>query len=321
MTKPYSKLCSTLNLPREEWLTLRQKGIGGSDAGAILEMNPYSSGLTVYNDKLGISPPVEENERMRFGSFMEPSIATFFTEKTGKKARRFNFMLQSVEHPFMLANVDYIIPGEKAILECKVMYEMTRYKLRDGEYPPHYKMQCLHYMTVFGFTKAYLAIYKLGEGLYIFEIKRNEKEVAELVRKERHFWHEHVLKKVEPKPDGSDAYTAALQQRFQGCEEKTVPLFGLERWFRIREEGKLLVEEGKRQIAEAEQHIKLRLGHASTGQATGYMARWSETAGRTTLNTVQLKSEYPDVYEACLQQGEPTRKFTIKKIEEKPVAI
>ena len=37
---------------REEWLAARKKGIGGSDASALLGLNPYSSPLRVYLDKI-----------------------------------------------------------------------------------------------------------------------------------------------------------------------------------------------------------------------------------------------------------------------------
>ena len=39
---------STEGLSREDWLKLRTTGIGGSDAGAILGLNKYSTPLSVY---------------------------------------------------------------------------------------------------------------------------------------------------------------------------------------------------------------------------------------------------------------------------------
>ena len=39
------------DLNREKWLHLRQSGIGGSDAGAICGVNPFSSPMKVYRDK------------------------------------------------------------------------------------------------------------------------------------------------------------------------------------------------------------------------------------------------------------------------------
>lgn len=42
---------STAGLSREDWLRERRTGIGGSDAGAICGLNPYSSPMDVYLDK------------------------------------------------------------------------------------------------------------------------------------------------------------------------------------------------------------------------------------------------------------------------------
>ena len=43
---------STLGMPHKEWLVLRKTGLGGSDAGAICGLNPYTSPIHVYKDKV-----------------------------------------------------------------------------------------------------------------------------------------------------------------------------------------------------------------------------------------------------------------------------
>ena len=50
-------MASTNGIERGEWLKLRQNGIGGSDAAAILGLNPYKSPLAVYADKRGLTNP------------------------------------------------------------------------------------------------------------------------------------------------------------------------------------------------------------------------------------------------------------------------
>lgn len=46
------RLISTLNLSKEDWLRYRKCGITGTDAGAILGVNPYRSAFQVYHDKI-----------------------------------------------------------------------------------------------------------------------------------------------------------------------------------------------------------------------------------------------------------------------------
>ena len=44
----------TENLSREDWLACRRKGIGGSDAAAIMGMSPFCTKRDLYYDKCGI---------------------------------------------------------------------------------------------------------------------------------------------------------------------------------------------------------------------------------------------------------------------------
>ena len=45
------RLISTLNLSKEDWLRYRKCGITGTDAGAILGLNPYRSAFQVYHGR------------------------------------------------------------------------------------------------------------------------------------------------------------------------------------------------------------------------------------------------------------------------------
>mgnify|MGYP001112106587 FL=1 len=146
-----------------EWLRLRKSGIGGSDAGAICGVNPYSSAMKVFRDKT--SDVVEEldNEAVRIGHDLEDYVAQRFMEATGMKVRKSNFMYRSKEHPFMIADVDRLVVGEDAGLECKTASVYSADKWEDGNIPLHYVMQCYHYMAVTGKRTWYIAAVILGK--------------------------------------------------------------------------------------------------------------------------------------------------------------
>lgn len=61
------RLVSTLNLSKEDWLRYRKCGITGTDAGAILGVNPYRSAFQVYHDKISDTIEDIDNEAMRRG--------------------------------------------------------------------------------------------------------------------------------------------------------------------------------------------------------------------------------------------------------------
>ena len=41
-------LVDTTDLPRDEWLAYRRKGIGGSDAAAVLGISPFMTARDLY---------------------------------------------------------------------------------------------------------------------------------------------------------------------------------------------------------------------------------------------------------------------------------
>ena len=51
------RLVSTLNLSKEDWLRYCKCGITGTDAGAILGLNPYRSAFQVYLPKASVWIP------------------------------------------------------------------------------------------------------------------------------------------------------------------------------------------------------------------------------------------------------------------------
>lgn len=146
-----AEMIHTAGMSREEWLEMRRTGIGGSDAGAVCGLNPYSSPMSVYYDKTAKDVKDDyDNEAMRQGRDLEDYVAGRFMEATGLKVRRSNMMYRSKEHPFMLADVDRLIVGEDAGLECKTASAYSADKWKNGEIPPYYQIQCYHYMAVTG---------------------------------------------------------------------------------------------------------------------------------------------------------------------------
>lgn len=114
------RLVSTIGLPKEEWLKYRKQGICGSDAGAIAGMNPYVSAFSVYQDKIAEEiKEIPDNEAMKQGRDLEEYVAKRFTEETGMRVKRANYIFQNEKYNWMLADFDRLIVGQKAGLECQ----------------------------------------------------------------------------------------------------------------------------------------------------------------------------------------------------------
>ena len=85
--RPPDVLTPTDKLTREDWLAFRRRGIGGSDAAAVLGISPFRTGVDLYYDKLGL--PVAESEEnwvaMEMGNLLEDLVARIIAKKTGLK--------------------------------------------------------------------------------------------------------------------------------------------------------------------------------------------------------------------------------------------
>jgi putative phage-type endonuclease len=307
-------LAKTLDMPRGEWLELRRQGIGGSDAAAIVGLDRYRSPFDVYADKLGLKKEQPDNEAMRQGRDLEDYVAQRFMEATGKKVRRRNAMLQHPEYPHIIANIDRWVVGENAGLECKTTSVLNRAKFSQGEFPPNYYVQCVHYMAVTGAERWYLAVLVLNKAFHVFTIERDEAEVQALIAAEKDFWENHVLKQIPPTPDGSESTSELLKQMFpEAREREEVALYGHEEKIQQYLELDVRVKELTQERDAIKQELQLALADAEIGRAQGYVVEWKNQV-RQSLDTKKLKLEQIEIYEKYLKAAQTVRIFKIKEV-------
>ena len=304
------RLVSTIDLPKTDWLKYRKKGITGTDAGAICGLNPYSSAFQIYQDK--ITDEIEEfdNESMRQGRDLEEYVARRFSEETGLKVRRANAIFQNEENPFMLADFDRLIVGQKAGLECKTVSPYSSDKWNDGNIPLHYQMQGQHYLAVSGFDCWYIAAVIFGREFLIRKIERDEELINYLIDIERGFWYNNVLAGIMPEPDGSDNCSEMIAKMyFKGQENKTIKLSGYKEILDRRADLDKLIKKMEKEKKEIDQKIKMEMQDATVALEAGYKISWSNFE-QNKLDTKKLKEEKPDIYkEYC--KSSTNRRFTV----------
>lgn len=190
---------------REEWLQNRQR-LGGSDASAILGMNPYRTNIELWQIKTGqmIPEDISDKPYVKYGTQAEehlrelfkldfPEYQVFYEE---------NNMWLNDKCPFAHASLDGWLmdkDGRKGVWECKttnILQSMQKEKWKD-RIPDNYYIQLLHYLMVtefdFAVLKAQLKSEFNGE-LYIqtkhYKIERAEvqADIEFLESSEREFW-------------------------------------------------------------------------------------------------------------------------------------
>lgn len=306
------KLLNTKETSHEQWLDVRKKSIGGSDAGALIGMNPYSSPLTLYMDKKDPSKPRETNEAMRLGTDLEEYVAQRFTEQTGKKVRRDNYMYMHDEHDFITANVDRVVVGENAGLECKTMSSFNNYDIANGEVPAYYYAQCQHYMAVMGYERMYLAILVFQKGIFVNTIERNQEFIDGMIDAECIFWNDYVVKNQMPAPDGSEASTAALTELYGESNGSTIQLHNsdglIKEYLRLGER----IKELKEDQTEIKNKLCARLGEYEVGEGNEYKCSWKSSTTQR-VDTALLKKQFPDIYSMVAKKS-TSRTFRVRAI-------
>ncbi|MDV7212872.1 YqaJ viral recombinase family nuclease [Azotobacter beijerinckii] len=224
LSKPRSalRLVKTKALPREDWLAVRKRGIGSSDAAAAVGLNPYKSPLELWMEKTGRdgaqpkADPHDEESPLYWGTILEPIVAAHYSRRSGNRVRRVNAVLQ---HPdpqlsWMLANLDREVlgAGEVQILECKTA-GLNGARLWKEGVPEYVQLQVMHQLAVTGKQAADVAVLLGGQQLEIHRIERDERLIARLIRLEQQFW-QYVVTDTPPPADGSASADAALRCLF-----------------------------------------------------------------------------------------------------------
>ncbi|GHU71880.1 hypothetical protein FACS1894184_19230 [Clostridia bacterium] len=271
--KPYT-LVSTRNMPRQQWLAMRRKGIGGSDCAAILGRSRWKSAYSVWVDKMGYADN-KETEALRQGRDFEEYVAKRFVEETGKRVYRANQMYIRKDKPWMLANIDRRVFDDGVSisgLECKTSNGLWLREFKNGAYPDEYYFQCQHYMAVTGAKKWYLCVLVFQQEPQVYEILRDEDDIRILEDAEEAFWKNHIETAIEPPIDGSDSTARALG-RFYSRPDSTMVINEtdiLERLTSIKDALKD-IEASKKSL---ENLIKAEIGD-SDGMISGeYSATW-----------------------------------------------
>lgn len=306
----YEKI-STEKMGREEWLALRKTGIGGSDAGTVCGINPYSSAMKLFYDKTGKEVEEQENEAMRQGHDLENYVAQRFTEATGLKVRRSNYMYRNTEYPFMIADVDRLVVGEDAGLECKTASAYQADKWKDGDIPLHYMLQCYHYMAVTGKRTWYIAAVILGKEFVYHKLEWDNELIESLIHAEKRFWEDYIIPQKMPNPDGSKICNEVLNQYFHSAKDKSVvKLVGFDEKLDRRAEIIKQVDSLQQELTYIEQEIKLFMQENERAFSDKYRISWVNVKS-IRLDTKLLKQEKPEIYKEYAKPSS-SRKFQIR---------
>lgn len=190
---------------REEWLKHRSR-IGGSDASAIVGLNPYKTNTDLYLEKTGQKESLDISHKpyVEYGTKAEEHLRELFRLDFPQYQVQYfdNNMYLNSKYPFAHASLDGELTdedGRRGILEIKttnILQSMQKEKWKD-RIPDNYFIQVLHYLMVTEFDfvvlKAQLKS-EFGGQIYLqtkhYFIERSEVlgDIEYLAEEEAKFW-------------------------------------------------------------------------------------------------------------------------------------
>lgn len=198
----------------DEWLNARH-GIGGSDASAVMGLNPYKTNEELWLEKTGqmIPEDISNKNYVKYGHDAEPLLRELFAlHHPEYKVEYFeNNMIRNEKYPWAHASLDGELTdqnGRKGILEIKttnILQSMQREKWKD-QIPDNYYIQVLHYLLVteYDFVELKAELRSVWQKEirsqireYHIERKEVERDIEFLCEKEERFW-QMVRKKQKP---------------------------------------------------------------------------------------------------------------------------
>lgn len=323
---PTGVLVAPSGIPEDEWLALRQTGIGGSDAGALIGLDRYESPFHLYLDKTGEMPdmprPAKLERAAHWGHIHEPALAAEFARIHDLKVNRIGLICHQ-DRRWQLANLDRQVhgcPDGPCLFEAKTR---SAYKASDwGEsgdpegVPDSEALQTHHYLSVTGYNHAHVGVLINGNDDRYYRIGADPELAEHLVAMEAEFW-QRILDRDPPPMGRHQALAELMSAMWAGQEDSRleVDTAAVEPLLTRRAVLKEQIADAEGEIGEVENQMKALLGEHETavGPDGAALYTWKRNGA---LAKKKFTEAHPDLAEkythlipaidtAALAEGHP----------------
>jgi putative phage-type endonuclease len=283
---------------RAQWLDERRKGIGGTDAAAILGFSPYETEHDVWLAKMDMAPEKRDTEPMWWGRELEAIIARRYTERTGnalldpqhEDGRK--RLVYHPDFPHLIGSPDRLVIGKERGLEIKTASPwMSEEWGEEGSdsIPRHHLIQCAHYMAITGFRRWDVAVLIGGSDFRVYHLCADPDIEQAMVERLNNWWAMRIIDRIPPPIDGSPAAKRYLSSKFP---KHMTPR--MKATARMEELASSLGEATVKRVAAEEQVtyfqnlLKESIGEAEGADGEGWRVTWKQSKNRTYTDWEQV---------------------------------
>lgn len=308
---------------KAEWLAQREKGIGSSEVGTVLGVNPWETPYQLWRRKKGLDQPKQENEAMRAGHILEGAVATYFEQESGHrviKASEGDWLAVDKQHDFLRVSPDrtYWLDGKhsnenKGIVECKT----TQIDIDECSVPEHWFCQLMYQLGVMGYRQGSLAWLTRGTKFGYKTIDFDADFYGVMVDELTKFWVDYIEGGQEPPVTTIEDVQLKFPHSSMG---KTVEVNDeIMQDLMDLKSIKPQIEVLNTQKKELEDKIKTYMADADTLCMTGtkdsnpqVLATWRSAKSSEKFDEKKFKAEHADLYSAYRHTVAGSRRFLVK---------
>jgi predicted phage-related endonuclease len=191
----------------------RREGIGASEVAALSSLSPWATPVSVWMEKVGLSPGQDQSAVMSMGKVLEPVLVRQLSQDLGVPFRHNAARVRHPDWPHvrLYATPDAYGPGRRSMAEVKVVSHRLD-EWRDG--PPEYvRLQALGQLAVHPRAEVVHVGALIGGELRSWPVERDRVAIDALVDGVIDWWRRYVLTEVAPDPTGPDDLWALLRAR------------------------------------------------------------------------------------------------------------
>lgn len=292
-------------------LALRRGGIGASEIAVLAGLSRYSAPINIYLNKIG-QGPVIDSYAADLGTAMEAPLARVYAKRF-KRSIAMVDTLCNPEKPYALATPDravYLTPALRGPArglrtdvrdaERLLQIKSTNWRLRrmwgdDGtdRVPDEYLCQVQWEMGVAGVSSCDIFVDFDKTAGHVYPIRFRPGIFDHLYSVAEKFMIDHVLKRVPPEPDASDAYHEYLEAAFpreKGKRDDLRPVSEAHEpklWEAIHSFAKLTAAEKR---IEKAQRLARNVIEAAIGEGAGLMGPWGKVTWLS--NKASVKTDW-----------------------------
>lgn len=260
----------------EIFLQERIKGIGGTDAAAIMGVNPWKTAYSVWLDKKEIREKEEQqiiNMRMLWGSHLEGPVCDFWNKNDiGQEVvyyphvsdqgitwfdRGYHFLQAHVDAYIIEPQNMYASRSNDQLLEHKITniveVKCVSYHGKGAWYneyrelviPKYYQIQAQHYMGIMGMSRCLFLVLFEGNNLQHIWLEGDRDFQRDIARSCIDWWNKYIIGSAEPPIEADKERREDIHSRWgdpiKGFEKEATPeiAYMIEEWKEIKEEAKI----------------------------------------------------------------------------------